>query len=138
MQFWQPIYHKSFSNIQEMVIYHNNHPLPTFSRKVQAFHLVGIQRRTETKTVQKYLQYCESISSNLKTYLQNVTRESDINFLCLSTSRFLSLYLWTLKILQKLPISPTNGVCRLDKPARLIVRLLFGFVSDSETSVATP
>ena len=26
----------------------------------------------------------------------------------------------------------------LDKPARLIVRLLFGFVSDSETSVATP
>ena len=26
----------------------------------------------------------------------------------------------------------------LDKPARLIIRLLFGFVSDSETSATTP
>ena len=29
-------------------------------------------------------------------------------------------------------------ITRVDKPARLIIRLLFGFASDSETSAATP
>ena len=36
------------------------------------------------------------------------------------------------------PSCKTQSQRKLDKPARLIIRLLFGFVSDSETSAVTP
>ena len=46
------------------------------------------------------------------------------------------------EVLMTWPTGPSGGTLAhwptLDKAPRLIIRLLFGFVSDSETSAATP
>ena len=52
--------------------------------------------------------------------------------------KFCKDLLKSLLLVDQLNIPKAVVESNLDKPARLIVRLLFGFVSDSETSVATP